>query len=668
MRTNRMDGFNVEEGGEAVGKRDNIVHAQQHRRSKSATDRNLDVSRHGVLHSIKKDRNKSHASPLSTRAYKAQNPLYDHPSPSNKSTSSNQRASLEEDVEKLQSCLQQEKSMRTVLEKAMGRVSSTLSPGHRHFTSQTKELIAEIELLEEEVANREQHVLSLYRNIFENCVSRPPSEQSSSVASPAHAKHVSKKHPSIISSAFCSSKKFPLRPLQALVSVNDFGKRTFKTIDAPQFCGKMDVHFKKTCSDPVKAHEKVPNIEKTSMLRTLKDHLCQCPSKLSEEMVRCMAAVYCWLRGSASADPEKNRSPLLSRSSTNVILPRRGIGEDCNWSCKSAVEVSWISTDKNQFSHASFAINNYRVLVEQLERVTVSQMEINTRTAFWINVYNALVMHAYLAYGIPHSSLRRLALFHKSECGNLRKAYETLYKAYTFCILSAKFWSSDVSLCALMKELYINLTKAAYNIGGHIISANAIEQSILCFHTHRMGRWLESILSTALRKKSGDEKQLISSKFGLLKSEPLACFALCTGAFSDPVLKVYTASNVKEELEAAKREFLQANVLVKKSKKVFLPKVLERFAKEASISSDDLLKWVTENVDKKLQESIQKCTDHKSNKKASQMIEWLPYSTRFRYVFSKDLTEKPWCGCEFLSKCLASGGLSMSLAQAIKHC
>ncbi|KAK3224915.1 hypothetical protein Dsin_004777 [Dipteronia sinensis] len=609
MRTNKMDGFNVEEGGEAAGKRDNIVHAQQHRRSKSATDRNLDVSRHGVLHSIKKDQNKSHASPLSTRAYKAQNPLYDHPSPSNKNTSSNQRASLEKDVEKLQSRLQQEKSMRLVLEKAMGRVSSTLSPGHRHFASQTKELIAEIELLEEEVANREQHVLSLYRSIFENCVSRPPSEQSSSMASPAHAKHASKKHPSIISSAFCSSKKFPLRPLQALVSVNDYGKRTFKTIDAPQFCGKKDVHYKKTCSDLVKAHEKVPKIEKTSMLRTLKDHLCQCPSKLSEEMVRCMAAVYCWLRGAASADPEKNHSPLLSRSSTNVILPRRGIGEDCNWSCKSTVEVSWISTDKNQFSRASFAINNYRVLVEQLERVTVSQMEINTRTAFWINVYNALVMHAYLAYGIPHSSLRRLALFHK----------------------------------------------AAYNIGGHIISANAIEQSILCFHTHRMGRWLESILSTALRKRSGDEKQLISSKFGLPKSEPLACFALCTGAFSDPVLKVYTASNVKEELEAAKREFLQADVLVKKSKKVFLPKVLERFAKEASISSDDLLKWVTENVDKKLQDSIQKCTDHKSNKKASQMIEWLPYSTRFRYVFSRDLTEKPWCGCEFLSTVLGFG-------------
>ncbi|XP_044485716.1 uncharacterized protein LOC123211202 isoform X2 [Mangifera indica] len=477
---------------------------------------------------------------------------------------------------------------------------------------QTKELISEIELLEEEVANREQHVLSLYRSIFEHCVSQPPSGQSSSVASPAHTKHVSKKHPSIISSAFCSSKKFPLRPLQALVSVSDYGKRACKTNDAQSY-GKSDIQFEKTCSDPLKEEEKVPAMEKTSMLQTLKDHLYQCPSKLSEEMVRCMAVVYCWLCGAASTNPGKHRSPLLSRSSTNVLLPRHVSGEESDWSCKSTVEISWISTDKSQFSRASYAINNYRILVEQLERVNLSQMESKTRVAFWINVYNALVMHAYLAYGIPHNSLQRLALFHK----------------------------------------------AAYNVGGHIISANAIEQSIFCFRKPRSGRWIESILSTALRKKSCEERQIISSKFGLPNSEPLACFALCTGAFSDPVLKVYMASDVKEQLDVAKREFLQANVVVKKSRKVFLPKVVERFAREACISSDDLLKWVTENVDKKLQDSIQKRIDQKSNKKASQIIEWLPYSSRFRYVFSKDLMEKPWCGCGFLSSCLNSGGISM---------
>lgn len=107
-------------------------------------------------------------------------------------------------------------------------------------------------------------------------------------------------------------------------------------------------------------------------------------------------------------------------------------------------------------------------------------------------------------------------------------------------------------------------------------------------------------------------------------------------------LKVYSASHLKEELNAAKREFLQANVVVKKSSKVFLPKLVERFSREASISIDDLLGWLMESVDKKLHDSIQKCLDRKSNKKPSQIIEWRPYSSRFRYMFSKDLIDKPW--------------------------
>ncbi|XP_069144705.1 uncharacterized protein [Solanum lycopersicum] len=495
--------------------------------------------------------------------------------------------------------LQQEKSMRMVLERAMGRASSTLSPGHRHFAAQTKELIAEIELLEEEVANREQQVLSLYRSVFEECISRPSSEQSSVMTSPAHNKAESRKHPSIISSAFCSSKKFPLRTFQALAAINDLGKRNLlqsKSTHASFYNGKANVHIQKSSSEHTKEQGQVTSTEKSPLARTLKDHLYQCPSKLSEEMVRCMAAIYCWLRITESTSTEQKRSPLSSRSSTNVIIPQHDIKEERDWFCRSTIEISWIATDKNNVSRASYAISNYRVLVEQLERVNLSQMETNNKMAFWINLYNSLVMHAYLAYGIPQNSLRRLVLLHK----------------------------------------------AAYNVGGQVISANAIEQSIFGLRTPRIGRWLETILSTALWKRSGEERQLISSKFSLQHFQPLVCFALCTGAVSDPMLKVYTASNIQGELEAAKKEFLQANIIVKKSKRVSLPKVLEKYTKEASIPSDDLLGWVMENVEKKLRDSIQKCIDRRTNKKTSQIIDWLPYSSRFQYVISKDFTEKPW--------------------------
>lgn len=107
-------------------------------------------------------------------------------------------------------------------------------------------------------------------------------------------------------------------------------------------------------------------------------------------------------------------------------------------------------------------------------------------------------------------------------------------------------------------------------------------------------------------------------------------------------MRVYTASNVKEELEIAKNDYLQANVAVKKSSKVLLPRILERYSKEASISTNDLLPWVCDNVDKKLCDAIKKCIDSKSNRRLSHIMEWLPYDMRFQYVFASNLTEKPW--------------------------
>ncbi|KAK9716356.1 hypothetical protein RND81_06G228000 [Saponaria officinalis] len=575
-----MGGFNVVEDETLVVKR-NFGENGHHRRSRSASDRNGEFSSVGILCSVGRNQKLSQGSPISSRIHDSQTPQGQFTDSS--TGSSNQRASLEKDVQLLQLRLQQEKSMRMMLEKAIGRTSSTLSPGHRHFASQTKELISEIELLEEEVANREQRVLTLYRSIFEKSVSRPPSEQSSGMASPAHAKAKIRKHPSIISSAFCSSNNFPFRAF-SLKSASD--NRDSRNRNASLCTGKMDIHHRKSSSTVIKVDGKPPFREKNPIVRTLKDHLHQCPSKLSEEMVSCMAAVYCWLCGIVSTKADVKQP---AKSCANVPPTE-------NHASKSMVEISSMPTDKNQFSQASYAINSYRALVEQLEKVDVSQMEATAQIAFWINVYNSLIMHAYLAYGIPHSSLRRLALFHK----------------------------------------------AAYNIGGVVVSANAIEHSIFCFHTTRVGGWLETILSTAFRKKSTEEKQLISLKLGIPDSQSAVCFALCTGAFSDPVLKVYTASNVKDELERAKREFLQSNIVVRKSKKVFLPKLLERVAREAGMGSDGLLKWVCENVDKKLQHSIQRCLDGKTGKKASQVIDWLPHSSKFRYAFSQDLATKPW--------------------------
>lgn len=109
------------------------------------------------------------------------------------------------------------------------------------------------------------------------------------------------------------------------------------------------------------SHTKESVTVKSPSQRTLKDHLYQSPNKLSEDMVKCMASVYFWLSNSAmSTDPERR---TLSRSSTcNVIIPENIMNEEKAWSCKSMVEISWISLDKRRFSQASYAINNYKLV------------------------------------------------------------------------------------------------------------------------------------------------------------------------------------------------------------------------------------------------------------------------------------------------------------------
>ncbi|RRT75257.1 hypothetical protein B296_00009802 [Ensete ventricosum] len=53
--------------------------------------------------------------------------------------------------------------------------------------------------------------------------------------------------------------------------------------------------------------------------------------------------------------------------------------------------------------------------------------------------------------------------------------------------------------------------------------------------------WLETILTNAVRKKYGEEKQLTGSNLGLSSCQPLVFFTLCTGASSDPMVNLTLA-------------------------------------------------------------------------------------------------------------------------------
>ena len=49
-------------------------------------------------------------------------------------------------------------------------------------------------------------------------------------------------------------------------------------------------------------------------------------------------------------------------------------------------------------------------------------------------------------------------------------------------------------------------------------------------------QWLQALLSTGTRFKTREECHTFGQTFGLDGSEPLVCFALCSGGFSDPAV------------------------------------------------------------------------------------------------------------------------------------
>nr|CAD1831223.1 unnamed protein product [Ananas comosus var. bracteatus] len=80
-----------------------------------------------------------------------------------------------------------------------------------------------------------------------------------------------------------------------------------------------------------------------------------------------------------------------------------------------ATEVSWMSVGKKQLEYAAEALKEFRSRIEQLGEVNPVQLNHEERLAFWINLYNALTMHNYLAYGVPRSDMKLFSLMQKEQ-------------------------------------------------------------------------------------------------------------------------------------------------------------------------------------------------------------------------------------------------------------
>ncbi|CAN1299073.1 Rho GTPase-activating protein 7 [Linum perenne] len=506
------------------------------------------------------------------------------------------RIQLEKDVQRLQQQLQAEIEIHEILESAIEKSAVKLS-SPSCLPHEAQEVLSTIAVLEVTVTELEQKIVSLHFQLSQERNERRLAEY--------HLNHTSLPSVSVCSSDY-DNRMDGIRSTSSSESKKGSAKMGTK----------LGQHLKATLS-------------KGMTLNGLWNH----PNKLSEEMVKCMKNIFISLSDSAtpskSAAIENESSPVsprghLSNSSwwsssersilsswvqspqvdiqsnsevlspENVFDPYRVRGK-LSWADIGnyglATEVSWMSVGKKQLDYASGALRKFRTLVEQLAKVNPIHLSCNEKLAFWINLYNALIMHAYLAYGVPRS---------------------------------------DLKLFSLMQ-------KAAYTVGGHSFSAAAIEYAVLKMKTplHRP----QIALLLALHKlKVSDEQR----KCAIDSHEPLVAFALSCGMYSSPAVRAYTAKNVREELEEAQHEFIRASVGVSSRGKLLVPKLVHCFAKSI-VDDSNLAVWISHYLPPNQAMFVEQCISQRRRQSllGSRNCGILPFDSRFRYLFLPDKVSLP---------------------------
>ncbi|KAG7590366.1 Ternary complex factor MIP1 leucine-zipper [Arabidopsis suecica] len=330
------------------------------------------------------------------------------------------------------------------------------------------------------------------------------------------------------------------------------------------------------------------------------------PNKLSEDIMRCISSVYCTLsRGSTSTNSTCfPASPVSSLSNASTIFSSKSNYDD-KWSLNCAsedhflnhcqdqgnvlpcgvvvIEALRVHLDDASFGYAALMLQNFRSLVQNLEKVYPSRMKREEKLAFWINIHNALVMHAYLAYG-THNRARNTSVL-----------------------------------------------KAAYDIGGYRINPFIIQSSILGIRPHYTSPspLLQTLFSPSRKSKTCSVRHIYALEY----PEALAHFAISSGAFTDPTVRVYTADRIFRDLRQAKQEYIRSNVRVYKGTKILLPKIFQHYVKDMSMDVSKLMEATAQCLPEDARRIAEKCLKERKSKN----FEWLPENLSFRYVIAGEL-------------------------------
>ncbi|KAL9389766.1 hypothetical protein Peur_018371 [Populus x canadensis] len=234
------------------------------------------------------------------------------------------------------------------------------------------------------------------------------------------------------------------------------------------------------------------------------------------------------------------------RGSTNDSEPKPAVvvGQRLN-KIMSAILESHASDDRFLLDYAGISkseeFRRYDNLAQDLHRVDLLKLSQDEKLAFFLNLHNAMVIHAVIRVGCPEGAIDRRSFY------------------------------SDFQ----------------YIVGGSPYSLNTIKNGIL-----RSNR--RSPYSLVKPFGTGDKRLEVV----LPKVNPLIHFGLCNGTRSSPTVRFFTPQGIEAELRCATREFFQRNGIEVDLEKrtVYLTRIIKWFSGDFG-QEKEILRWIINYLD-----------------------------------------------------------------------
>ncbi|XP_044510369.1 uncharacterized protein LOC123228928 [Mangifera indica] len=530
---------------------------------------------------------------------------------SRRTSSRERKMALQQDVDKLKKKLRHEENVHRALERAFTRPLGALPRLPPYLPPSTKELLAEVAVLEEEVVRLEEQVVHFRQDLYQEAIyissSKKNMENSADIREPCINKNSKQVQFKCVAGTVGESTTSTIIQLASL-SNDGRGKENQSGTNSVKKKKGSAVHKVQPIKTPVKrplidgklaekhlvpqklqleCHVRDPDNAEARTISVSNERLSRddCPNKISEDIVKCLSSILLRMstvKSKGTADSLPLLSTMVSQESEEETefrdpygicsqFGKRDIGP-----YKHLFTIEAHSINPNRTSSSMFLLHRLKILLGKLASVNLQNLTHQEKLAFWINIYNSCMMNAFLKHGIPES---------------------------------------PEMVVALMRE-------GAINVGGHLLNAITIEHFILRLPYHS---------KYTFSKGAKNDDMTARCIFGLELSEPLVTFALSCGSWSSPAVRVYTASQVENELEVAKREYLQAAVGIS-SEKFAVPKLLDWYLLDFAKDFESLLDWICLQLPCELGKKAIQCLERGKRELLSQFIQVMPYEFSFRYL------------------------------------